>query len=190
MVPVENILVSSKGFTLDREDLFKRFFRYKKLVNEVAEEKKLLEKSPSTSEESKKSIEKFLAILLEVMAGARDNFRVKFSPSVPIRLLYRQRPLRGLLLDLSVEGACIEILKGDSIPRAKNPISLEFSLPGQDKTFFIEGTVSWTKKNSPGSAHSLGIKFANLGEESQASLWQYISQAAESQSHQQQGLTP
>ncbi|NOQ50882.1 MAG: hypothetical protein GQ578_01510 [Desulfuromonadaceae bacterium] len=190
VVPVDNILVSAKGFTLDREDLFKRFFHYKKLVDEVAKEKKLLEKSHTTSEESKKSIKRFLAILLEVMAGARDNFRVQFSPNVPIRLLYCRQFLSGFLLNVSMEGACIEILKGDSCPRANNPISLEFSLPGQDGTFFIEGTVSWAEKNSRNPAHSFGIKFAALDEENQASLWQYIFQAAEAQNHPQQGPTP
>ncbi len=190
VVPVGNILVSANGFTLDREDLFKRFFHYKKLVDEVTKEKKLLEKSHTTSEESKKSIKRFLAILLEVMAGARDNFRVQFSPNVPIRLLYCRQFLSGFLLNVSMEGACIEIPKGDSCPKADNPISLEFSLPGQDKTFSIDGTVSWAKKNSHSPAHSFGIKFADLDEENQTSLWQYIFQAAENQSHQQQGPTP
>ncbi len=59
VVPVKNILVSSNGFTFDRDDLLKRFFRYRKLLDEVIDERNALNDNNSASVESKRSIDQF-----------------------------------------------------------------------------------------------------------------------------------
>ena len=179
-VAVDNVLVSSNGFTFDRKDLLKSFFRYRKLLDEVIDEHSSLEQNGESSAASRRSIEKFLAILQGMMAGARDNYRYPLSTPLATKLCYSRYECSGTFFNLSTEGACIEISRSNPLPRVKGGISIEFSLPETEKIFSIDGDICWTKKAKAGESnkHSIGIKFRDLDSSTHDDLWGYISVAA------------
>lgn len=179
-VAVSNVLVSSNGFTFDRNDLLKRFFRYRKLLDEVIDEHSSLAANNSSSDVSKRSIEQFLAILQGMMTGARDNFRFEFSAPLSAKLCYSRHECSGTFFNLSTEGACIEISSSNPLPRVKGGITIEFSLPKQEKIFSIDGDICWTQKAKEGKTakHSVGIRFRGIDKEIHEELWQFISGAA------------
>jgi len=176
-VAVQNILISARGMTISRDDLLKRFFRYKKLLTEVLAERALMDKDTETLEISKKSSDQFIETLEEFMAGARGNYRLHFSISVPVRLSFDGKIQAGWLLNLSMAGVCIEIENYYLTPEIGSLVALEFSLPGQSTRFSLVGTVSWIRKgqNDNGPVHDLGIRFADPDEASRDNLWQLIS---------------
>lgn len=174
LVPVTDVMVFAEGFTFHRNDLVKRLFRYKTLLDEICKERDLLEKNPQASEEGKKSLERFSKALAEVMAGARNNLRIDFTDTIPVRYRVNSQVQTGMLTNLSMSGACIEIDLKCSCPRKKVELSIEFSLPDTNYTFILAGTTSWSKRGK-----SFGVKFNRLDQKDVDTLWTYISSAVE-----------
>jgi hypothetical protein len=170
VVPVDNVMVFAEGFTFHRNDLIKRLFRYKGLLDEISKERALLEKNPQASVESKKSLDRFAQALAEVMAGARKNLRIDFSDSIPIRYRVNARAENGKLTNISMSGACIEIAPKAACPRKKTALTIEFSLPGVDFEFSLPGNVSWAKRGQ-----TFGVEFSELEQQTFDRLWNYIS---------------
>ncbi len=179
-VPVANVLISSNGFTFDRTDLLKRFFRYRKLLDEVIDERNSLVENSNASAASKRSIEQFMAILQEMMTGARDNYRYEFTIPLSVKLNYSQNTCHGTFFNLSTEGACVEIPRSNYLPRVGGGIQIEFSLPDDGEKFSIHGEVCWTQKakDTDKAKHSVGIKFNELDASTHMKLWQFISALA------------
>ena len=179
-VAVNNVLVSSNGFTFDRNDLLKRFFRYRKLLDEVIDEHSSLAENSGASDVSKRSVEQFLSILQGMMTGARDNYRYQFSARLVAKLCYSRHECSGTFFNLSTEGACIEISRSNPLPRVKGGISIEFSLPDHDALYSIDGDICWTKKarGSESAKHSVGIRFRGVEKGIHDELWTFISGAA------------
>ncbi len=179
-VAVSNVLVSANGFTFDRNDLLKRFFRYRKLLDEVIDEHSSLTDNRNASDVSKRSIEQFLSILQGMMTGARDHFRFQFSTPLSVKLSYSRHECSGTFFNLSTDGACLEISRSNPLPRVKGGITLEFSLPEQEKIFSIDGDICWTQKGSDGQAakHRVGIRFRGIDKTIYDELWRFISKAA------------
>ena len=173
-VPVENVMVFAEGFTFHRNDLIKRLFRYKGLLDEISKERQMLEQNPQASAESKKSLDRFSQALAEVMAGARNNLRIDFSKALPVRYRASSRAESGKLVNISMSGACIEIDQKAACPRKKAALTIEFSLPGLDYSFSLSGRVSWAKKG-----RSFGLEFNDIEQAALDNLWDYISSAAE-----------
>ena len=178
-VAVTNVLVSSNGFTFDRKDLLKSFFRYRKLLDEVIDEHSSLVQNGDASSASRHSIEQFLAILQGMMTGARDNFRYQFEAPLAAKLCYSRHECSGTFFNLSTEGACVEISRSNPLPRVRGGISIEFSLPKNEEIFSVDGDICWTKKAKDGESnkHSIGIKFRGLDSSIHEYLWGYISAA-------------
>lgn len=174
IVPVNDVMVFAEGFTFHRSDLVKRLFRYKTLLDEITKERALLEKNPDASAESKKSLEKFAQALAEVMAGARKNLRIEFTDRIPLRFRFNSSISSGILVNLSMSGACFEVSENAFCPRKKSVLALEFNLPGIDYTFTLAGTVSWVKKG-----RSVGVEFNTLDQKDIDTLWFYISSSVE-----------
>ena len=179
-VAVKNVLVSSNGFTFDRQDLLKRFFRYRKLLDEVIDEHSSLSENKNSSADSKNSIKQFLNILQGMMTGARDNFRLQFSSPFRVKTCYSKHECSGNFYNLSMEGARIEISGSNPLPRVRGDISLEFSLPGEEKVILITGKICWTEKakEKERDKHGVGVNFNPLEDSVRAVLWQYISKSA------------
>lgn len=182
-VAVENVLVSSNGFTFDRNDLLKRFFRYRKLLDEVIDERNALSENSTASQESKRSIDQFLSILQGMMTGARDNFRCQFDIHVGIDMEYSERQCRGGFVNLSMEGACVELAASNPLPRVGVQTSLKFSLPDNDIVFEATGTICWVQQGiiDQGNKHVIGLKFDAIDEALKPLLWDFIARQAGSQ---------
>jgi hypothetical protein len=185
-VPVNDLLVSAQGFTIHRDDLIKRFFRYQKLLSEVTKERELMENNKDISMESRQSVDRFLATLEEMMAGARKNFRIQFSRPAPAQINFDVRDFTGWLVNLSMEGARFQTEAPDPLPKPKSLISLQFSLEGRTEVFSLSGVVAWVrpskKVNLP--ARDIGVRFKNLDEPTQSDLWQFIAKGANSNLHE------
>jgi len=179
-VPVKDVMVYAKGFTFHRSDLAKRLFRYKSLIGEVVQERKLLEKNLAASPESKKSLDQFLEALKEVMAGARNSLRIDFSEPFPVKFTINQLVHNGSLTNLSTTGACIGIERIASLPPKKTTISLELVLPGQPDSVSLAGTVVWTNRTEELNKQSfgIGVEFKQLDEAVMRTLWEFIANAS------------
>lgn len=181
-VAVKNVLVSSNGFTFDRQDLLKRFFRYRKLLDEVIDEHNSMTENQASSAVSKSSIHQFLSILQGMMTGARDHFRLQFSDPLQVKVSYDRHECHGIFYNLSMAGARIEISASNPLPRVKGQVSIQFLLPEQQKKFSIAGVICWTEKanghEGSKSKHSVGVKFSKLDSASHSDLWQFISKSA------------
>jgi hypothetical protein len=94
-VPVTNVLISSNGFTFDRNDLLKRFFRYRKLLDEVIDERNSLQENSQASDASKRSIEQFMTILQEMMTGAEILFVMSSALLCQLSFAIIRRPVVG-----------------------------------------------------------------------------------------------
>ena len=180
-VPVNNVLISSHGFTFERNDLLKRFYRYRKLLDEVIEERNTMSTKGSASEVSLRSIEKFMSVLQGMMAGARDHYRCEFTQPIPVRLRYLQQECDGTIYNMSMDGACIETAARNPLPRVNGVITLSFQLPQQDHHHLITGEICWTQKGESNDkrGHHSGVRFTYLDEPSRDLLWQFISTMAQ-----------
>lgn len=178
-VSVSNILVSSNGFTFDRNDLLKRFFRYRKLLDEVLDERDALAGQKSASTDSRRSIEQFLGILQGMMTGARSKFRYQFPQPQRVRLRSGRHDFSGDFINLSMEGACVEIPASNPLPIVKSDIVLGFHLPDFTREQVCRGTICWTEKGraEERNSHRCGIRFSALAPEVREDLWEFISTA-------------
>lgn len=174
VVPVENIMVFAEGFTFHRNDLIKRLFRYKTLLDEIANERELLEKSPTASKESKNSLDRLLKALAEVMASGRNNLRIDFKETIRLRYRFNSHDETGMLTNLSMSGVCIDIGGKASSPKKKISVVIEFCLPGVEHAFSLTGRTSWVKKGK-----SFGVEFNQLEDKDKDILWGFISSAVE-----------
>jgi Tfp pilus assembly protein PilZ len=176
-VPVANVLISSNGFTFERSDLLKRFFRYRNLLDEVIEERNAMSKNAATADVSLRSMDKFMTVLQGMMAGARDHFRYDFAVPLPTRLRYNRHECHGSLFNLSMDGASIDIPASNPLPRVNGEISLNFVLPDQNDSLIIAGAVCWTNRSNPEGrkGHSIGVHFTTMAEAHRSTLWTFIS---------------
>ncbi len=176
-VPVANVLVSSNGFTFERNDLLRRFFRYRKLLDEAIEERNSLKGNSASSEASQRSIEKFLQVLQGMMAGARDHFRYTFPEPILARLGYSQQECPGAVYNVSMDGVCVEVAKTYPLPRVKTSMTLSFKLPGQQQLIKITGEICWARQGgtpNDNREHTAGVHFRQLDETTRDILWQFI----------------
>ncbi|MCK5826597.1 MAG: PilZ domain-containing protein [Desulfuromusa sp.] len=127
--------------------MLKRFFRYRKLLDEVVGERNSLVGNAAASEVSKGSIEPFMAILQGLLTGARGNFRYEFSVPLSVWICYSNNECYGNGFNLSTEGAGIEIPQTNSLPRVDGVTQAEFSLPDDEEKFSINGEIRWTQKS-------------------------------------------
>lgn len=173
-VPVKDIMVTAEGFTFHRNDLNKRMHTYKNLLIDLLKERELLEQDPTASEEGKGSLERMVQALRDLMATGRNNYRVQFNND-GLKLQFRidGQQHNGLMRDLSMSGACLKVGSTNLVPRRSYPLTLEFSLPGSEHRFIIEGTVCWTGDKM------FGVSFTAIEAGDSSVLWEYIATEAE-----------
>ena len=180
-VPVANVMISSNGFTFERNDLLKRFYRYRKLLDEVIEERNIMSGNANVSDVSLRSMEKFLSVLQGMMAGARDHYRCEFTDPIAVRMRYLQQECSGTIYNMSMDGACIETASRNPLPRVKGIITLNFQLPGSGQAIVATAEVCWTQKGGADGkrGHNSGVRFTYLDEPTRDILWQFISTMAQ-----------
>jgi len=174
-VPVRDLYITAKGYTILRSDLIMRMYRYERLLKEAEKEISLMAGGEKTSDETLQSIDRFIATLKEMLEDARNHFRL--SPhQLPANLKFNGRTISGKIVNMSTTGACIEPEDKDLLPGLHEKIELIFSLPGLEELFEIRGKVCWIKKEVKKREFDtgIGVKFEKLDEKTSARLWLYI----------------
>ncbi|MBI3756302.1 MAG: hypothetical protein HY265_09095, partial [Deltaproteobacteria bacterium] len=120
-VPVQDVYITAKGYTILKDGLISRIYRYEKLLIEAEKEMEATTRSSYLSKESIESMGKFIAALRELLDGARNNFRVHIPHRI-VNYKFDNIVGEGRLVDLSIVGACIEPNDIKFIPRVKEPI--------------------------------------------------------------------
>jgi Tfp pilus assembly protein PilZ len=174
-VPVKDLYISAKGYTMLRSDLLMRMHRYEKLLKEAEKELTLMVGGKKTCDETVQSIDSFIATLREMLEDARKHFRL--SPhQLPVNLKTSTQTISGKIVNMSTTGVCIEPEDKNLLPKLHEKIELNFSLPGIEELFEIRGKVCWIKKGAKKREFDtgIGIKFEKLDEKTKTGLWLYI----------------
>ncbi len=179
IVTVENVFVTTKGFSMHREDLLKRIFRYQRLLGEVEKERILLEKDSTSSEKTRQSVEDFYLTLQELLAGARGHFRLDVPYDLYVQMESKKgSKSRGKLINLSLDGALIKCERGKTPLKTKSKIELQLALPLDPQPLSVLAEVAWVRKppkDSDDQHYNIGVKFTDLDEDTRASFWNYIT---------------
>ncbi len=91
------------------------------------------------------------------MRDRRLGFRIPLDLMVSV--FVHDRPLRGLVLDVSDSGIRIDVVAGRA-PAAGTPVQIELGLPGVDDTLWIAGTVQYQR--GADLASGLGVRFVAM----------------------------
>jgi c-di-GMP-binding flagellar brake protein YcgR len=84
---------------------------------------------------------------------------------------------RGKLVNLSTEGASIEILSFDKFPKKKSELDIFFSIPELSEMFYTHSKVVWTKehiKRNESQSTIIGVTFIDIDEHTKRFIWNYI----------------
>lgn len=176
-VAVEEVYVATEHFTMHRGDFLNRIFRFQKLLGEVEKERNILANDETASKKSRESIDKFYASLQELLAGARDSYRMAVPEDMPVDVRHQNKVIKGSLINVSAEGASIEFAESQDVPRKKSEIEISLALPGCDDPLHIPTSVVWAREQKGGpSPHNatIGVTFKHMTDESRACLWNYI----------------
>ena len=180
VVTVENVIVTTKGFTMHRDDLLKRISRYQRLLGEVEKERLLMAKDETVSKQTRQSVEDFYLTLQELLVGARSHFRLEMPYDLYIQIDFDNK-IKGKLINLSSEGASIECEMLDKRPRTKAKIKLQLTLPEVPEPLSILAKVVWTRKQTKDTTteyYNIGVKFMDLDEKVRTSIWNFIVETA------------
>lgn len=174
-VPVGDVYVTAKGYTMLRKDLVMRMHRYEKLLNEAENEVSLMMEGEKTCDETVQSIDRFIGTLKEMLEAARNNFRM-YQQQLPVNLKVNDKTISGIMINMSTTGACVEPEDGSKLPKLHEKIELIFSLDGIEEAFEIKGKVCWIKKKTSKSEFNtgIGIQFKELDKKTNAKLWAHI----------------
>jgi hypothetical protein len=175
-LPVKDVFIATEYFTIHREDFLNRTFRFQKLLREVEKERTLMANNIEVSKTSLESLDHFYASLQELLAGARNSYRMEIPCDLYVEVISKNRKIKGKLMNLSTEGGSIELLEFDKIPRKKSDLEIKFSIPELSRTLFIHAKVVWTKEQitASGSCAMIGVTFVNLEENTRNCIWNYI----------------
>lgn len=176
-IPVQDVFVTTKSFVMHREDFLNRTFRFQKLLREVEKELLLLTNNKQTSPKSLESLEIFYASLQELLAGARNNYRMDILSDVSVEIIDGNNQCKGRLLNLSTAGASIELTTFTKLPHIKSVVDIVFPFPEFSEHLYARARVVWTKdqanKDRPHDA-IIGATFVDMDENSQNCIWNYI----------------
>lgn len=173
---VQHVLVTANGLTFARDDLRRCFYRYRKLLDEVKEEYRTLNRNPAADPESQRSVKQLLDSLKILLAGAREKFRYSFTTPVSGRVDLDRIQCDGRFANLSLDGACLAVPTLQGLPRVGDPFKVRFDVSAEDCPLEIYGRVCWVRRFADPSIPTcrLGVKFMAQVEDQQVRLRDYI----------------
>jgi len=177
-VTIKDVYVTTRGFKMHRDDLLARVPHYRALLKDIEREKILVQNSGRSSSEAQKSLEQLYNTLQELLAAARENFRLQMTKDFPLDIELAGKTGKGLLLNLSTTGAAIKHHGLQKGPLQGSIIKLIMALPNVTGPLCISGRVAWTGKRDKDRQQdevTLGVKFMELDKKTQDHLWDYIS---------------
>jgi hypothetical protein len=177
IIPVKDVFITTKHFTIHREDFVSRNFRFQKLLREVEKELHLMANNKEASTKSKESLNLFYSSLQELLVGARDSYRLELPCDLYVEVTEKDRNMKGRLVNLSTKGGSIEFVGLDKVPRKKSELRIDFSFPELSENLCIQARVVWTKEqmDSNGTLRAIaGITFTYIDENTRNCIWNYI----------------
>jgi len=176
-IQVKDVYITTKNFIMQREDFLNRTFRFQKLLREVEKERDLMASSNSVSAKSLESIDQFYLSLQELLAGARNTYRMEITCDLQVELQGNNKISKGKVLNLSTEGASIELVTPNNITRNKSDIKVRFSFPEKTEELCPLAKVVWTKEqieDQKTQSAIIGVSFIDIDEHTHACIWNYI----------------
>ncbi len=177
IIPVKDIFITTKSFTMHREDFLNRTFRFQKLLREVEKELLLMSRDKNVSTKSLESLEQFHSSLQELLTGARNNYRMEIACNLFVEVNDCKTTTKGKLLNLSMAGASIELIASDKVPSKKSRVDIVITFPEQSEHLHANAKVVWTKEvfndDGPQSA-IIGVTFIDTDEHTRSCIWNYI----------------
>ena len=176
-IPVKDVFVSTRSFVMHREDFLNRTFRFQKLLREVEKELLLMTNNKEVSPKSLQSLEQFYSSLQELLAGARNSYRMEITGDLHVELMDGKRACKGKLLNLSTAGASVELLAYDKPPRIKSEVDMVFPFPVFSEHLYTRARIVWTREQTDSKSphHTvIGATFIAIDENAQNCIWNYI----------------
>ena len=177
-VTVNDVFVTTSGFKMHRDDLLARVLHYRALLKDVEREKILIRNSGSSSAETQKSLDQFYNTLRELLAGAREHFRLQIAQDFALDIEWAGKPGKGSLLNLSTKGAAIKYQEPQRLPIHGSVLKLQMALPNIAEPCCMSAEIVWIGKRDKNEQQDnviLGVKFLGLAEKTRNHLWDYIS---------------
>ena len=177
-VSVKDVFVATRGFKMHRDDLLARVLHYRALLKDVEREKILIRNSDRSSPEALRSLDQFYSTLQELLAAARENFRLKIAKEFPLDIELAGKPGKGHLLNLSTMGAAVKYLGQHKFPIQGSTLKLFMTLPNIAQPVYLSARIAWIGKRDKNEVRDnviLGVTFTGLDEKTRDHLWDYIS---------------
>ncbi len=182
-VKVGDVFVSTKGFTMSRQDLISRISHYKKLLAETEHELQVTAKEGTTASKPQENDKSFHSILKDLMLGARDNFRLEMPYDLYVELERDNNKRLGKLINICTQGAAIEFVDREELPQAETEIKLSLLLPESAEPLSLSAKIVWTRKSRKDSQSqhvNIGLHYNNLDKKTHACLWDFIVKTSSS----------
>jgi hypothetical protein len=179
-VKVHNVVVSTKNFSMQRNDLIKRISHYKKLFKDVDKEIEQAKKDQKTTENTRKSTDNLRSSLKDLLLAARDNFRLNMSYDLYVQINFDGDKRLARLVNISSTGACIELVDRGQLPRDNAEIKLQLLLPGDSESLSFLARVVWSRnlaKDSTNKSINMGVQFKDIDERARECIWNFIVDA-------------
>ncbi len=182
-VNVTDIQISANGMTYDRNDLVKRLFHYKKMLQETIAERHH-DKSVLANQTNGRGKDKFVGALKGMMTGARNHYRHLFDQYAEAHVSFCERESYSRFVNLSLDGCCLLFDAADGFPAKGDCLMLDFILPDSDIQLKLLAKACWTQVDQDDSGQRkivVGVVFCNISESDQKLLWDYICSVADRQ---------
>lgn len=176
-VAVKNVVVSTKNFSMQRNDLTSRISHYKKLLRDVEKEIKDHNTDENLKKNRPNSAENLRASLKELLLAARDNFRLNMSYDLYVQINFDIHKRLARLANISSTGAAIQLTGRGQVPENNSQIKFELLLPGYAESLSLPARVVWSRKpanDRPSQSVDVGLQFMNIDEETRACIWGFI----------------
>lgn len=179
-VKVDNVVVSTKNFSMQRNDLIKRISHYKRLLKEVEKEIEQGKKDQKTTENTRRSADNLRSSLKELLLAARDNYRLNIPYDLYVQIDFDGDKRLARLVNISSTGACIELIDRGQLPRNNSEIKLQLLLPGDSESLSFLARSVWSRdlaKDSTNKRVNVGIQFKDIDEQARECIWNFIVDA-------------
>jgi phage FluMu protein Com len=177
IVTVKNVVVSTKNFSMQREDLIKRISHYKKLLRDIEKDIAQGDGKDNNTDSARKSSDALRASLKDLLLAARDNFRLNMSYDLYVQINFGINKRLAKLVNISSIGAAIVLVDRGPVPENNSVIKFQLLLPDSQESLSFSATVVWSKKLSAGEfsdSSTMGVKFQDLDQETRECICDFI----------------
>lgn len=172
VVPVKDVHISAGPFMIYRDVLTGSLLKYKRLLAEAEREIDDLRKKDSSGGSygvSIKSLSLFITNLKELLDGCRFDPRHPLKRPEEAEYVLDNRPYIGKLVNISMNGACLDTMRHAELTRLWSEISVR--LKDERGEVLIPGKIMWI-----GKATLIGVKFSSVDDDTREFLKAFITE--------------